>query len=693
MPPKYLDGKIFSSFIRRSSSTIRSTVSQACRAAKPPVPGRAEVETLLSSCISTMKTHGDGDAQSQLLFGRIEGLLSAVQDFDEPQYLELSSIVRQLIEIKEKFKKESKHRWHHGVFGAERRQNLLDNLDFKLNGIVEAALLRQSCQARIETQYNPIGNFPVIPAHEITDQELLYPGENKSPDMRPSRYKGANQNGQLVSTTRYGQFGKLRVIYKTYTSDSDDNAATRAIETDLKCISSCLHPNIVTVVGITKAYFGPNGYVVAIGRLGLSQTLYISVSKTLIFTLFEGGIPITQFMLRVDSGAALITYIRGINSFSHCKDAMRYGFSGCLKSGVLINGFFLSFNITVATNGTPTLLPLLDNQCDAEDSTYLDYCPIVMDVYFRNYLTFSRVQLEDFLDSIRQLDQSAFTESEALHLAVKYHMSPCESKYHWAGAMIPPFTISHDDVGYVASSNPGKSGWEVVEAAQEVDSVNCRIVCNGSGFGTRGWKPKTTRKGQWISVALCECKQIAIVWASEVPASSYDRQAKCAQGAPNESQVEAEEKRHCTALWYASRINRANSSNANGQTLYFHRNPYMRTDPRAYWGFLSPSINPYSPVSKPAEMKRILRYDVYPFLHIQAGSRRTEQLRKHKTTQQPAGSIPVPSGHFSLRGHEREDSIDGSCNSHDVFGDYGEAKDIALLESDCAIYNSTVSYL
>ncbi|KAG8754113.1 hypothetical protein FRC12_011310 [Ceratobasidium sp. 428] len=91
-----------------------------------------------------MKTHGDGDAQSQLLFGRIEGLLSAVQDFDEPQYLELSSIVRQLIEIKEKLKQESKHRWHHGVFGAERRQNLLDNLNFKLNGIVEAALVSRS---------------------------------------------------------------------------------------------------------------------------------------------------------------------------------------------------------------------------------------------------------------------------------------------------------------------------------------------------------------------------------------------------------------------------------------------------------------------------------------------------------------------------------------------------------------------
>ncbi|KAG8767903.1 hypothetical protein FRC12_005955 [Ceratobasidium sp. 428] len=98
-----------------------------------------------------------------------------------------------------------------------------------------------------------------------------------------------------------------------------------------------------------------------------------------------------------------------------------------------------------------------------------------MDVYFRNYLTFSRVQLEEFLDSVRQLDQSAFTESEALHLAVKYNMSPREDKYHWAGATIPSFTVSHGDVGYITSSNPGQSVWEANEAVQEVDSVNVRV--------------------------------------------------------------------------------------------------------------------------------------------------------------------------------------------------------------------------
>ncbi|KAG8767902.1 hypothetical protein FRC12_005954 [Ceratobasidium sp. 428] len=183
-----------------------------------------------------MKMRGDSDAQSQLLFGRIEGLLSAVQDFDEPQYLELSSIIRQLIEIKERFKQESKHRWHHGVFGAERRQSLLDNLNFKLNSIVEAALLRQSCQARIETQHNPIDNLPVIPAHEITDQELLYWGENSSLAVRLGGYEGASHAGQLVSTTRYGQFGKLRVIYKTYTSDSGDSAATRVLSPTLRLL-------------------------------------------------------------------------------------------------------------------------------------------------------------------------------------------------------------------------------------------------------------------------------------------------------------------------------------------------------------------------------------------------------------------------------------------------------------------------
>ncbi|KAG9082251.1 hypothetical protein FRC07_014264, partial [Ceratobasidium sp. 392] len=56
---------------------------------------------------------------------------------DEPRRLD---IIRQLLDIKEKLEQESKNRWYHGVLGADRRQSLLDNINYNINGIVESVV-------------------------------------------------------------------------------------------------------------------------------------------------------------------------------------------------------------------------------------------------------------------------------------------------------------------------------------------------------------------------------------------------------------------------------------------------------------------------------------------------------------------------------------------------------------------------
>ncbi|KAG9109787.1 hypothetical protein FRC07_008259 [Ceratobasidium sp. 392] len=128
---------------------------------------------------------------------------------------------------------------------------------------------------------------------------------------------------------------------------------------------------------------------------------------------------------------------------------------------------------------------------------------MVLDVYFRNYRTFSRAKLEDFLDSIEELGQIAFTESEVLRLAMRHNMSSHERKFYWMGVDVPPFTVSQGDVGYVDNSSPGKSVWRATEAAEEFDSTQCRILCNDFAFGTRGWKPKIVMRGPWVRYELC----------------------------------------------------------------------------------------------------------------------------------------------------------------------------------------------
>ncbi|KAG8699016.1 hypothetical protein FRC09_006887, partial [Ceratobasidium sp. 395] len=48
----------------------------------------------------------------------------------------------------------------------------------------------------------------------------------------------------------------------------------------------------------------------------------------------------------------------------------------------------------------------------------------------------------------------------------------------------------------------------------------------------------------------------------------------------------------------------------SSEPLHFHRNPSMRSDPRAFWGFLSTSPDPCSPGVDPAEVGLKLVYRV-----------------------------------------------------------------------------------
>ncbi|KAG8743029.1 hypothetical protein FRC10_000480 [Ceratobasidium sp. 414] len=426
-------GKDASSFVRASSTVIRSTASGAWRASKPPLPGLAEVGGAMKALIGSMKAGGSESEECTLLMERIENLLGVAQDFDDSRHPELADMLggpqmtvdsRQLCELKDKFETESKRQ--SGILGAERRQSMLDRLACKVGGIVEATSLRIQLR-QAEEGSNPIDNFPMVGAHEITEQTILYKGT-----------RGLEH--ALEHVARFGRLGES-------VCDSPVTSVTR-------------HPNFATVIGITKGYSGLNGYVVTAGE-----------------------IPVHQFISTVDRGAPLVKFVRGILEVKglDLKDAL--GVSSTRG------------HITVQPNGHLTIFPVLDNENDSRsvdlrrpiaseafNAVMNPATRLAVDVYLRPFRTGTMSPVHKFLDSVAALGWETFTPLEVARLAAECEVTPAESWQPLGGSSgaMPLLFLNDGNIEHSRACDFLGVRWEPIEAGQAAPSMTTLLQGGGA---------------------------------------------------------------------------------------------------------------------------------------------------------------------------------------------------------------------
>ncbi|KAG9103454.1 hypothetical protein FRC06_010651 [Ceratobasidium sp. 370] len=639
MSRKPASGKDASSFVQAPGTIIRSTVSRAWRTSKPPLPGISEVGEVMKSLIGSMKTQGYDNEQLTLLMERVEGLLSIAEDFDDSRHPELADMARQLNGAKETFETESKRQWQSGILGAEQRQIMLDHITCKIDGIMEATSLRIQLR-RAEARPNPIDNFLVVGAYEITGQTVLYKGTHRceSALQRVARFGrlGDSECGSpTTSITRRGWLGKVPVTYKTYSSRSGD-AATKVAEEELKYLSRCLHPNVATVIGVTKGYSGPNGYVVT-----------------------AGGMLIRQFASNVDSGATFVKCIRGILEVVDL-DLMNALGVTCTRP------WMHNFHVTVQPDGHPIVFPILDNEEDTSNSVDLyrnlifeafdtptnPAAQLAADACSGSYRVRSISQVHKFLDSLAALDWKTFTPLEVARLAAACEMAPAESLHAldgYSGSMFP-FFLNDRGIEYGGDCDSLGIQWDPAEGQCAPTIMMHRADGNGNSI-TKMPRVNAAEGAQWVSVPLVNSQWNGVYWGYLDRNPIFYKQASQARMALRKRGLKPNDVSYCHRMAYQLIFE---STGGVSESLYLHRNLSSWSDPHGFWDFLSTSADPRSDTARLKRKDQVVDYTII------AKIIRLTDMWDYKYKQMMKLSLAsVPGSYPSSRAEDSTDNEDG----------------------------------
>ncbi|KAG9118834.1 hypothetical protein FRC07_006457 [Ceratobasidium sp. 392] len=217
------------------SSIWHSVASTAKSAIRMPLPGFVEIQRTARGLIDDMEIQGYTNEEWVSLTRRVERLLLIIQGFDGPLDLGLSELSRWLHEIKQRLNDENKCVSRFGVSNAERRQRLLDELRNEITERMEEVQFRMQLQSQALPKHNPLDNFPVIQAYEITKMKLirhrLYQEDfANSVDKRRS----LSLSDTVVARTYRGQLGRLPVVYTTYVGRTEGNDTQKIAEDHLR---------------------------------------------------------------------------------------------------------------------------------------------------------------------------------------------------------------------------------------------------------------------------------------------------------------------------------------------------------------------------------------------------------------------------------------------------------------------------
>ncbi|KAF8598004.1 hypothetical protein BDV93DRAFT_610103 [Ceratobasidium sp. AG-I] len=534
-----------------------------------PLPGISEFGNVVRSLIRCSKDLSQTSDKQDALIRRLEGLTSCAKHLED-----LSELNSQLLEIKSQLEVTLKSSSRSRLFQAQRKLAAWEELNLKVDRVVELTLLRlaaQSLNTQVEQNPSPwIANqLPVIPRYEITDQVEI---PRRSDYSRELSSHSISSYEPITSSCRFGQWGKLSVTYKTIASRSD-SAVSHLVEEEINYVSRSLHQHVAVVAGVTQGYGGLNGFVVV-----------------------TDGIPIDQFVIRINSGSVWAKCIQGLQSFYDAHD-IHWAESITAKP----NGHVTVFPSEKLSSLTASPIMLDKYAVPGQRDEISPVVTLLQSIYFNNQCHLEKQRLQEFMDSCRSLGPGT-TELQVVKTAASSKAFPPSTwrSGSWHGINgAPTFTLYAGELGmFISEDSPFDKCWRSLDTIRAVKYQHTALCY----YADERWiyYPLQPEEEGWLSYDLSDLffsgsgeKTIEIgvypqlldhCWADVLMEA---RQLSEHHDIPLESLSLCEPFETSVTMRHSSDPTKITPN----ETVYFHWNPHSR-DPFEFWGFFSPSRNP-----------------------------------------------------------------------------------------------------
>ncbi|KAF8595811.1 hypothetical protein BDV93DRAFT_573730 [Ceratobasidium sp. AG-I] len=381
-----------------------------------PLPGVSELQNLAEGFSRRLK---DADL-AYLTRAALSRRLEALKDLASEQG-NIPDLNAQLREVEQEFQLIEASSSRLGSLHVVRRREAWENLQAKLNAVVEMSslqLLAQVSNAQVEQM-----GAQMLEGYEITSQVEIHEKTRNLPDLVDRR------RTDIRTSLRVGQFGNLSVVYKTFVADSKP-VAHYIVEGEMQHISQSLHFNVATLVGATKGYNGLNGIIVTMD-----------------------GLDFAHFALKTHSGAVWAKCITGIEAF--------------LKSGPTLKR---AQRITVACSGHVTVFPSTLTRKSFQGMVVefkvqrgLNVDPsatLISDIYAWNYAQLGPQHLDSFVNSLTRL-KLGFPEFQVMKIASSCKLLPLPRNHFCVpGNNLPSFQPEAGGFGYITQRRGKLFRWE-----------------------------------------------------------------------------------------------------------------------------------------------------------------------------------------------------------------------------------------
>ncbi|KAF8594632.1 hypothetical protein BDV93DRAFT_565195 [Ceratobasidium sp. AG-I] len=402
-----------------------------------PLPGVGELESIVKGLINLVNAAGYEKEELESLSRRLNRLTSIVgagRNCDA-----VTQLSSQLQNIKTRLEAELTRKSRLRVLKAGDRLRASGMLHRELTELIEETQLR----LQIANTHSAVEDrFRILNSYDMLFDDMESPTWVFQPYvLTHEARKMAFERSPIVINYRTGRLGTLHVTYKSFSSQSEPLAAVERAEEELKQLSRTLHPNVASIVGITRGYDGLNGFVVAMD-----------------------GVPIRGLFERSPPGGVLARCISGY------MQAVRYlSESGHRLGRVDWDGA----GVMVAPNGHVTALPSRSSnrtELGVHIYKWATDCVIkkMLRIYrqaFRHYDPGHYVWTEripKFLERLASLGQAHVTELRLMKIAADSGLEPLESTHLWVGTIAPPFTLHVGDFVCAVEAKPNKEVWEVL---------------------------------------------------------------------------------------------------------------------------------------------------------------------------------------------------------------------------------------
>ncbi|QRV76753.1 hypothetical protein RhiJN_04768 [Ceratobasidium sp. AG-Ba] len=590
---------------------------------RPPLPGSSELQDGVTRLLSDAKSPSYIDAQFVLLLKRIDRLINIASGSSKLQY---SGTIEQLRNIKERFNDKYNRSYRlSGTSEALQKQYLLEEAHEEISRLVEQTQLQIILECS-STGRGPVDNrfqFPTVQAHEIVERKLCkgWTWQGNSESQKP---------GAIGARCYRARLGHLSVIYMTYQAPQGFTKTSKFVELELERLSNIMHENVASVVGITKGYGGINGIVMT-GSWELVLDNPCCLPQRQVHT--AGGTP-----LGIKVIAARLKQLQGIQSGAEC-DPSPHSRPAYFNEHEIAYMNILN-EIVVRPDGHAIIYfsPVDSGRIEGAEricsytmrdsrQTMHPAASLVIDA-LANHRNFSSNR-HKFINRIATLGRTRFMEMQVSRIAAECKLLPStEVRCQWRTVnRHPPFTIGLGDIGLLVKPKPWAVGyhWEfgssrevIMSPWDPIHEAPYIIAPQSALYLTPGAHPILTDKrivseGGWHSQLIPNLPNqrkvhIGYDW-SESP-HPFDEYA-IKQRLSVVSMGEMVSLHYCSSAEYMVTIEHSWSSQGINQPLYFHCNHSFRSDPRAFWGFVSTSSNPYAKETGIERFEIKLFYEVH----------------------------------------------------------------------------------